>query len=381
MPRDPRCSRALAGTDVPHPRADRIVRRHRRPRRRGLLPHGADRRLQRRASSCPTLHAGDAGDPPRAWASRWSTRSSALGRGRLRAVGLGRLRQARRLPRAAGRPLARRAGVATRRCRSTRTPSMPRRRRTSPPGCASASRRRGHPGSCTATSTPATSCSAATRPAVAAIVDWEMATIGDPLLDLGWLLATWDLDGRARGVRRPAHPRRRPADGRRAGRAVRRAARGREPRPAVAGTPCWPASSSASSSRARHARATSGPGARSRSATACTPPPSRCSSAPTTIAERSHMIDFQIPAETAALAERIRTLRRPRRSCRSRRTRGSPPHGPTEDLRDELVGAGPRGRAADLPGAEARTAGWSPPTSTRPCSSRRPAGRRSARWR
>lgn len=32
-------------------------------------------------------------------------------------------------------------------------------------------------------------------PAVAAIVDWEMATIGDPLLDLGWLIATWDLDG------------------------------------------------------------------------------------------------------------------------------------------------------------------------------------------
>lgn len=28
-------------------------------------------------------------------------------------------------------------------------------------------------------------------PEVAAIVDWEMSTIGDPLLDLGWLLATW----------------------------------------------------------------------------------------------------------------------------------------------------------------------------------------------
>jgi aminoglycoside phosphotransferase (APT) family kinase protein len=26
---------------------------------------------------------------------------------------------------------------------------------------------------------------------VAAIVDWELATIGDPLLDLGWILATW----------------------------------------------------------------------------------------------------------------------------------------------------------------------------------------------
>jgi aminoglycoside phosphotransferase (APT) family kinase protein len=33
------------------------------------------------------------------------------------------------------------------------------------------------------------------QPAVAAVVDWEMATIGDPLLDLGWLIATWNLDG------------------------------------------------------------------------------------------------------------------------------------------------------------------------------------------
>lgn len=32
-------------------------------------------------------------------------------------------------------------------------------------------------------------------PEVAAIVDWEMCTIGDPLIDLGWLLATWPGDG------------------------------------------------------------------------------------------------------------------------------------------------------------------------------------------
>lgn len=33
-------------------------------------------------------------------------------------------------------------------------------------------------------------------PEVAAIVDWEMCTIGDPLLDLGWLLVMWpDADG------------------------------------------------------------------------------------------------------------------------------------------------------------------------------------------
>ena len=32
---------------------------------------------------------------------------------------------------------------------------------------------------------------AADTPGVAAVVDWEMCTIGDPLLDLGWLLVTW----------------------------------------------------------------------------------------------------------------------------------------------------------------------------------------------
>ena len=32
------------------------------------------------------------------------------------------------------------------------------------------------------------------RPGLVAIVDWELATIGDPLLDLGWLLATWPGD-------------------------------------------------------------------------------------------------------------------------------------------------------------------------------------------
>jgi aminoglycoside phosphotransferase (APT) family kinase protein len=33
-------------------------------------------------------------------------------------------------------------------------------------------------------------------PELAAIVDWELATIGDPLLDMGWIMATWpDRDG------------------------------------------------------------------------------------------------------------------------------------------------------------------------------------------
>jgi len=36
---------------------------------------------------------------------------------------------------------------------------------------------------------------------VAAIIDWELATLGDPLLDLGWLLATWpDASGQGTGT-------------------------------------------------------------------------------------------------------------------------------------------------------------------------------------
>jgi len=35
---------------------------------------------------------------------------------------------------------------------------------------------------------------------LAAIVDWELSTIGDPLLDLGWLLATWPEAGRPLGA-------------------------------------------------------------------------------------------------------------------------------------------------------------------------------------
>ena len=35
----------------------------------------------------------------------------------------------------------------------------------------------------------------ADAPRVAAIVDWESATIGDPLLDIGWMLALWQEPG------------------------------------------------------------------------------------------------------------------------------------------------------------------------------------------
>lgn len=37
-------------------------------------------------------------------------------------------------------------------------------------------------------------------PELAAVVDWELSTVGDPLLDLGWLLATWPEDGQELGA-------------------------------------------------------------------------------------------------------------------------------------------------------------------------------------
>ncbi len=45
------------------------------------------------------------------------------------------------------------------------------------------------------------------RPTLAAMVDWELVTVGDPLLDLGHLLATWPLqDGAAVSVDAPGLP-------------------------------------------------------------------------------------------------------------------------------------------------------------------------------
>jgi aminoglycoside phosphotransferase (APT) family kinase protein len=35
---------------------------------------------------------------------------------------------------------------------------------------------------------------------LAAVVDWELCTVGDPLLDLGWLAATWPEEGRPRAT-------------------------------------------------------------------------------------------------------------------------------------------------------------------------------------
>jgi len=39
-------------------------------------------------------------------------------------------------------------------------------------------------------------------PRMAAMVDWELTTLGDPLIDLGWLLSSWPVDGAETGPAR-----------------------------------------------------------------------------------------------------------------------------------------------------------------------------------
>ncbi len=44
------------------------------------------------------------------------------------------------------------------------------------------------------------------EPKLAAIVDWELSTLGDPLLDLGWVLTSWSEPGDPPGKAAPFEP-------------------------------------------------------------------------------------------------------------------------------------------------------------------------------
>src|SRR5262249_2215979 len=33
------------------------------------------------------------------------------------------------------------------------------------------------------------------QPTISGLIDWELSTLGDPLLDLGWMLSSWSEDG------------------------------------------------------------------------------------------------------------------------------------------------------------------------------------------
>jgi aminoglycoside phosphotransferase (APT) family kinase protein len=105
-------------------------------------------------------------------------------------------------------------------------------------------------------------------PELAAIVDWELATIGDPLIDLGWLLATWPADDGGESTVR--------VEPRSWWRIIANAARAICRR--WIGTRCWPATSSAYCSK--EPTPAPAPAKRPRmSASVCTAAPSACSSA------------------------------------------------------------------------------------------------------
>ena len=62
-------------------------------------------------------------------------------------------------------------------------------------GCAPRCPSRRRPRSCTATTASTTRCSRPTIPGtIVAVLDWEMATLGDPLADLGLFLLYWERD-------------------------------------------------------------------------------------------------------------------------------------------------------------------------------------------
>ena len=71
----------------------------------------------------------------------------------------------------------------------------PRDRRARAPAARRAPRLRRRPRSCTATTASTTRCSRPTIPGrIVAVLDWEMATLGDPLSDLGLFLVYWGRD-------------------------------------------------------------------------------------------------------------------------------------------------------------------------------------------
>ena len=274
MRREMRVLDALAGTDVPAPAAVRRVPGRDRPRRRrGLLSDGGGRRVQPDASRCRRCTRATRRSATR-WGSPRSTRRPRSARVDHEAR---RARRPRASPTASSSARCRGGSTSSRRTRATRaTPgrtSRARRRRGA--GSTRTGPRRSRPASSHGDYHLANLLYRYDGPEVAAIVDWEMCTVGDPLLDLGWLLATWPTAAEL-GLGRSAQRGRRAPDPRRARRPLRRAV-ARATCPRSPGTRSSPASSSASCSRAR-TPARSPARRRSRWATCCTPPP-WCSSA------------------------------------------------------------------------------------------------------
>ena len=155
------------------------------------------------------------------------------------ARGLDGLRPPGELPRAPGRPLAGASWPST----SSATCPASTRRAT---GCATTGHRHWEPGIMHGDYQFANVMYAHGAPArLAAVIDWEMTTIGDPLLDLGWVLISWPPEGD--DMTRYVEPRRHAEHGTNCSSTTRRSP-GAPPRTSTT-TWCSPAGSSASSSR------------------------------------------------------------------------------------------------------------------------------------
>ena len=181
--REARLLRALDGTRRARAAGARGLR-GRGGHRRAVLRHGArPRRGADERAAARARHAGERAALRRG-ARRRARRGPRRRLARLRPRGL--LERPRRLPRAPAAALRRAVGAppharrARRRARSrawlSRAPAgLGRRRRSS-----------------TATTGWATSCCRPRAPArLRAIFDWELATLGDPLADVGYLCALW----------------------------------------------------------------------------------------------------------------------------------------------------------------------------------------------
>ncbi len=146
--------------------------------RRAVLRDGGGRSGTSSRARCPPASTSPA--ERRATARRADRRARRDPRRRLARGRAGGLRQARRLPRAPAAPLPRALGAQ----QDARDPGGRDRRRLAGDQPARPRRRRR---SSTATTASATSCSRPSRRrAIAAVLDWEMSTIGDPLADLGY---------------------------------------------------------------------------------------------------------------------------------------------------------------------------------------------------
>ena len=185
--------RARHGARVPHPLGARAVvaegaaaaraLRRRVGHRHAVLRDGA----RARASSCARRRPRASCSTRRRCARvarRRATRSPRSTTSTGRAVGLGDLGKPAGVRRAAGARLggALREGAHRRRAAG---------RAASAPGSRSTARPRAARRSSTTTSSTTTSCSRRTCARVVAVLDWEMATIGDPLMDLGTALGYW----------------------------------------------------------------------------------------------------------------------------------------------------------------------------------------------